>query len=367
MKGVTLQYEGISLVDKETILSEGGRLQEYRKILAEVLSNRDYEKDEASLLLPDADLGVIDAALDSYKSDSIKYVVVVGIGGSSLGTEGLYRALLGDSYTTGPGAPKMLFLDTIDSRHTANILAQIEHNVKDKDEIVINLISKSGGTTETIVNFEVLFRELSEHIGDITSRTIVTTGEGSELWEQAHKKGMLVLPIPKKVGGRYSVFSAVGLFPLGLCGVNIKELLSGAKDARDMCLIDKVEDNPAMIRAALHYIKSLEGMSIHNSFFFNPELEYVGKWYRQLMGEGIGKEKDNNGKVVRNGITPLVSIGSTDLHSVAQLYLGGPRDKMTTFIYAKTFNEGLRVPDNKVFNLLPRLEGKGLTDVMNAI
>jgi len=109
------------------------------------------------------------------------------------------------------------------------------------------------------------------------------------------------------------------------------------------------------------------GFTINDNFFFHPELESVGKWYRQLMGESVGKEQSLTGEVVHAGITPTVSLGSTDLHSVGQLYLGGPKDKLTTFVSSKQ-TASLSVPDERVFpNLVPMITGRSAADIMAAI
>ena len=170
------------------------------------------------------------------------------------------------------------------------------------------------------------------------------------------------------IGGRFSVFSAVGLFPLAVAGFDIDQLLAGIQDMRDQCLEDDVDANPALASAVLQYLQHRRGLRIHNTFFFNPELELVGKWYRQLMGESLGKETNLAGATVQEGITPIISIGSTDLHSMAQLYLAGPRDKFTTFIYCAAGDKEIQVPTDRVFTgITEAVTGKSLIQVMNAI
>jgi glucose-6-phosphate isomerase len=170
------------------------------------------------------------------------------------------------------------------------------------------------------------------------------------------------------VGGRYSVFSAVGLFPLMLAGIDTEKLLKGARVMHDRCIKKDVSENPALASAALVYLHSQKGVSISNTFFFNPYLESVGKWYRQLMGESIGKKYSIEGKEVNAGITPIVSVGSTDLHSMVQLYLGGPKNKFTTFVYAPGNSKEIVVPKDLVFpSLAEGLPGKELSEIMSAI
>ena len=177
---------------------------------------------------------------------------------------------------------------------------------------------------------------------------------------QATEKNIDVLFMPDQVGGRYSVFSAVGLFPLALASFNIEKLRSGAANMRDICgKRSSAEDNPAMISASILYLLSLQGKNINDNFIFLPQLESLGKWYRQLMGESIGK--------MGKGITPTVSMGSVDLHSVAQLYLDGPNDKITTFITGTQALEDAQVPGELSYNIVPAIRGKKIFDIMQAI
>jgi glucose-6-phosphate isomerase len=113
---------------------------------------------------------------------------------------------------------------------------------------------------------------------------------------------------------------------------------------------------------------SQNGHNIHDLFLFSNDLESIGKWYRQLMGESIGKEYDAQGKQVFNGMTPTVSIGSTDLHSMAQLYLGGPYDKYTTFVRLQKNNHTVRVPRIAAYSkLVDTIQGRPMDEIMNAI
>jgi glucose-6-phosphate isomerase len=172
------------------------------------------------------------------------------------------------------------------------------------------------------------------------------------------------LPVPKEVGGRFSVFSAVGLFPLTLAGFDTEQLLLGARDALASSL---QKENHALRLAESIYLAHKGGASILNFFFFNPELESLGKWARQLYAESLGKEKDKGGKVVRAGLTPIVSIGSTDLHSMAQLYFGGPHDKMTLFVHVAERSR-LHVPEKGLFvDVIPVIKNKSPEAIMKAI
>jgi len=287
-------------------------LSNYQKRLAEVASAKNYDFDESSINLPfDDELEKrVREAVQAKRTNSLKYIVVIGIGGSNLGTRAIYEAIRG---ATTEVFPRILFADTVSSTLFSNIVALLQAT-KSREEFCINVISKSGTTTETIALFEALMSRL----GDVSDRIVATTDEGSRLWNTAKEKNIAALAIPAKVGGRYSVLSAVGLFPLALAGIDTEKLREGARSS-------VVENKNAIVSAALIFRHMQNKISILNEFYFAPELESMGKWYRQLVGESLGKRHDM-------GITPIVSIGSTDLHSMAQLYFGGPRDKFTNLV-----------------------------------
>jgi glucose-6-phosphate isomerase len=261
-----------------------------------------------------------------------------------------------------------LYADTVDSDLINEIIKIIESVLKKGENIIINGVSKSGGTTETIANFEILVEMLKKYKKDYEKYVIVTSDKNSKYWKYAREKGFDLLEIPKKVGGRYSVFSSVGLFPLGLLGVDIDLLLKGAYDMKSRCLDNNLLKNPAVISSTLHYLHYKKGKNIHDLFLVGNDLESVGKWYRQLMGESIGKEFNKKEKRVFEGITPTISLVSVDLHSMAQIYLGGPYDKFTTFVNVKQNNSEVVIPNiDEYSKLVDVIQGKKLKQVMDAI
>lgn len=337
------------------------KLQDYHSHLQRVVSSGTYDLKEGSLNLP-SDVQLLKTVHDLVQekiTNNLKYIVVIGIGGSNLGTKAIYDALCGYyDLLEGSRFPKMIFLDTQDP----DVLTKVCHlinNLTSKDQIIINAISKSGGTTETMANLEVLHATLSNKFGAVSDRFVITTNNGSKMHNKAQDLSMKSLTIPETVGGRYSVFSAVGIFPLLCAGIDVEKLRNGAEKMREICVNSSVKKSPAAQSAALLYHHSLEGKTINDNFMFLPQLESLGKWYRQLMGESIGKD----GK----GITPTVSIGSTDLHSVGQLYLGGPKDKITTFVYDEYENKEMNVPEEMIFDLVPAIKGKSISNIMQAI
>jgi glucose-6-phosphate isomerase len=283
-----------------------------------------YETPESFINLPknETTLKAVMALKEKLVTPNLKYIINIGIGGSYLGTKAIYDAFHGFFDVTEPSRfPKMLFIDTIDTDvlHKTKTLL----NALDPSEVLIVTVSKSGTTLESLINLEILTEDLTKYM----DRLVVITKEHSPLWEETCKHNFPCLGIPEKISGRYSVLSAVGLVPLALAGLNVVDLLIGAA---------KADLESAVLSASLLYIAYQSGLTIHPTFLFQVELESLGKWYRQLAAESLGKE----GK----GVTPTVAIGSTDLHSMVQLYLGGPRDKFFTFVSTQKENYEVKIP-----------------------
>jgi len=325
-----------------------------------------YADSYASVLLPfDKNyLTQIKALVKKKQALNPGYIVVIGIGGSNLGTIAVQEAVLGRLYNQLSPKTKILYADTCDPVSVSNILEIITPALKRKSNVLLNVITKSGTTAETIANFKVLLSTLKKYKKDYKKYVVVITDSYSRLWQSA-KDDFDILDIPGNVGGRYSVFSAVGIFPLAMLGIDIDGLLSGARNAFKVCTSHNIKNNPAALSAIVQYLHYSSGKNVSDLFLFSPELESVGRWYRQLMGESIGKERNLRGKKVNVGITPTYSIGSTDLHSVAQLYLAGPYDKLTTFVSVKTQKTDLNSPNDAIY--LEMLKNKSFSFIMNAI
>ena len=229
VKDIEFSFED-AIVPQHVISETAERLRPEIKNMATAISEG-YESDLASLFLPDDRLmlGKVRQVIGENLQLKPVYLVVIGIGGSNLGTIGVQEAVLGKLYNQLTAATKVLYADTVDSDNINNIITLVKPVLERGDNIVLNVISKSGATTETIANAEVLIDLLRRHKKDYKNCITVTSDKDSELWNIAVKEGIKVIEIPKKVGGRYSVFSPVGLFPLGLLGLDIEQLLDGAK------------------------------------------------------------------------------------------------------------------------------------------
>ncbi|MCX7997027.1 MAG: hypothetical protein N2691_04750 [Patescibacteria group bacterium] len=364
-------YTDTALLPETMITATAQKLLPYVSHLQSVIDAGTYDAAESSINLP-SDTGILKKVKDLKEKvcpARPKYVINIGIGGSNLGTKAIYDAFFG-AYDMleeeRESASRMIFVDTCEEAFLAKLVTFIG-KLQKKEDVVINAISKSGGTTETIANLEIVLAAMDKRFPGSLDRIVITTDEGSALWDIAHKKGVYVLTLPKQVGGRFSVLSAVGLFPLEACGINTAAILEAAVAMRTRCVSPDPAQNPALVSAAILYLHYRNGKNINDNFFFLPQLESLGKWYRQLMGESIGKDTDLDGRKVHTGITPTVSLGSTDLHSVGQLYLGGPRDKITTFVSAATSRYEARLPETLQFPLVDLIAGKRASQIMDAI
>ena len=368
MKHLSFEWQK-SLVSQDAITALGTQLQpECERIRA--AWGAGYKTDYASLSLSsDADLlRTVKEVIDEKRNFAPRIIVVIGIGGSSLGARAVYEVLsYGKTHNEVHRAPHCLFITTVDSGYTNSVYRRCEDVLANGQDILVTVISKSGTTTETIANAQIFLKLLADHNKSYKDYVVVITNEDSPLCKTARQHEMTCLFVPKLVGGRFSVFSAVGLFPLGMLGIDIEALLAGAHSMKDICSDANIMNNPAALSAAILYAQYQKGYVIHDTFLFSLALHGLGSWYRQLMGESIGKERDRQGKRVNVGITPTVSVGSDDLHSVAQLYLGGPHNRITTFVSVPQ-KKSIEVPSNTPFDsLVPMIQGKSFATIMSAI
>jgi glucose-6-phosphate isomerase len=271
-------------------------------------------------------------------------VVVVGIGGSNLGTQAVYEALRGGLQAETPAA---YWADTLDNDALVALKQCLEDLWKTGKTVLLVVISKSGTTLETSLNAAALFELLKKHRpNDYARYLICITGHNSPLWQTGKTLGCATLEIPRAVEGRYSVFSAVGLVPLGLLGIDIDQFCAGARDAAasDVALDDH---NYAALGASILASWNDAGYVVHNLFVFDAAYEALGKWHRQLLAESLGKRLDCAGNVVERGLLPIVSLGTVDLHSMVQFYLGGPRTVGTTFVTVAPQQPTQRIAHNE--------------------
>ena len=260
-------------------------------------------------------------------------VVVLGIGGSALGNRALHHALNGPFHDLDPpaGQPRLYVLDNVDPEFMAEFLEHI-----DLRSTLFNVISKSGGTAETMSQFLLLRERLIAALGEDAHKehmVLTTDAEKGVLREIVSREGYRSFIVPDGVGGRFSVLSPVGLLSAALVGIDVPELIAGAAEMDQRCRSTVLEENPALLHAGLqHLLHNTKGLPIAVSFVYSQRLAYVGDWYAQLLGESIGKRLSNSGEEVFVGPTPVRAIGVTDQHSQVQLYVEGPYDKWFTLM-----------------------------------
>lgn len=330
-----------------------------------------YQSVYASINLPSDRqlLDCVDQLVHQKKALQPSILVVIGIGGSNLGTVAIHNALNGILYNEQALLPKVYFLETVESDYTYTVLKLIKNALMRKETVLVNVVTKSGTTTETVANFLLVLELIKKyHPQEYAQYVVVTTNYQSKLWHIAQQEQFACLEIPDMVGGRYSVFSAVGLFPLGILGIDTHALVQGAHDMVHVAIGHELLTNPAAVSACIKYMYYQQGVRVNDFFAFSQGLEGVGVWYRQLMGESLGKTTLVQGSTVHVGLTPTVSVGTTDLHSVGQLYLGGPRDRLITFLSVDHAHHTCTVPTDPLYaQLVPHVQGQTFNTLMHAM
>lgn len=284
------------------------------------------------------------------KSVVQKNIVVIGIGGSTLGTYAIYKFL---KYSKNL-SKKLYFLETTDPIDIRSKLENIE-----LDDTLFVVISKSGTTIETIS----IFKYINSLIKCDKKNTLVITESDSKLSGYAKANGITSFDIPKNVGGRFSVFSAVGLVPLAIVGVDIDQLLSGAKEMHDS-FFNKTQTYERVLKKARFFVEYKNSFNINVVFSYSSRLEGFNKWYIQLWGESLGKIDINS---TRQGLTPIGIIGPIDQHSFLQLIVEGRRDKTVTVIKVEDFDSNLKIPSVKLEGLeeLDYIDGIEFSSLIN--
>ncbi|WP_072681774.1 glucose-6-phosphate isomerase [Arcobacter sp. LA11] len=263
-----------------------------------------------------------------------KHIAIIGIGGSTLGTFAIYNFLIrSNNYDK-----KLHFFESTDP---IDINSRIEK--LDLNNTLFIIVSKSGTTIETISVFKYLYSKTKID----KSNCITITETDSKLNTFAKANEMKSFEIPKNVGGRFSVFSNVGLVPLAIIGVDIDELLLGCKDIYKEFFEQENLYKELMTKA--RFMSELKHKFNNNIVFsYASELEGFNKWYVQLWGESLGKIDNDN---TNQGLTPIGLLGPVDQHSFLQLIVEGKRDKTVTFIKIKNFLDNSKIPDVKLKGL----------------
>ena len=292
-------------------------------------------------------------------------VVVLGIGGSALGTLALQQALLKPHWNELNDEqrdyfPRLYVLDNVDPSTIGPLLERL-----DMRRTLFNVVSKSGTTGETMAQFLIVYEKLRAAFGDdpdaVRRHLLFTTDpEKGVLRELAARENVPTLPIPPDVGGRFSVLSAVGLLPAALVGIDVEALLDGAAAMDERCRTDDVARNPAGVFACLQHAADSELKApIHVMLSYSDRLYLTADWFRQLWAESLGK--DNRGP------TPVKALGATDQHSQVQLYMEGPFDKTITILSVGDRGDDVTIPkEYPDVSALSYLGGHTLGELLNA-
>lgn len=381
-----LQYD-YSFMMADYVGGHGATVQEVDEVGSklEAIAKKLQEQKPSFTKLPhDTETVKIVEELAKKTQEQFENLIVVGIGGSDLGARAVISALKSPYYNfeANRGGMRVFFLGgNTDPQEIAYVLAMV-----DLKKTAINVISKSGDTIEPMSAFLLLRDLLIKEVGhENHAKHVIATTDSSKgtMREIVNQNGYQSLAVPDDVGGRFSVLSTVGLFPIACAGVDIGRLLAGARGmdeeinrANTVILngAKRSEESPnasvqpmgsfasprstqddsetqgrtlniAQIYAALHYFgMTKRDQKIHVVMPYAEHLRQFGFWYRQLWAESLGKKENLAGATVFRGSTPIAALGSTDQHSQMQLYNEGPFDKLITFIRVEKFDENYEVP-----------------------
>ncbi len=322
---------------------DAGRLASYRGFAARVHADIGARRKAGALPfhdLPRQDL----AGIERYAAErrgSFDDLVVLGIGGSSLGLLAVNAALRTPFPRLEP-SPRLSVLDNIDPVRVAALLGAL-----DPRRTLVNVITKSGDTAETMSCFLVLRQWLVDALGAAGARErLVVTTDASKgaLRKIATDEALAAFTVPDGVGGRFSVLTPVGLLPAALLGIDIRGLLAGAASMDRRLASPELMENPALLGAALHHLAYQDGRRISVMFAYADQLYLLADWYRQLWAESLGKRRRLDGTERPVGPTPVKALGVTDQHSQVQLYRDGPDDKVYTFLGVERFSASVPIP-----------------------
>ncbi|MCC8194772.1 MAG: glucose-6-phosphate isomerase [Deltaproteobacteria bacterium] len=285
-----------------------------------------------------------------------KHMLVLGIGGSALGARALQKAFAPGQDRPDHAGPWLWIADNVD----ADTVTALFDTLPPKETALV-VISKSGGTIETLAQYFLARAWLQKALGEGWKKQVVmvTDEKAGFLREEADREGIASLPVPDYLGGRYSVFSAVGMLPAAFLGVNWRALLDGASSVFAPLLKDMntLAAHPAWKLALWNRMLMDKGYSQLIFFSYIPLWSCLGSWFAQLWAESLGKE----GK----GSMPFPAVGVTDQHSVNQMFLDGPRDKGCLFVHCPSLDKGPAF-GNDVPEKWAWLKGRRFGDLLEA-
>ncbi len=349
---------GLTLDDFEALIPQGHEI-----LTALRQKANDHSLEFYNLPFSEEQLDEIEKYAELARKRFDSYVHL-GIGGSALGPIALHTSLAGSYYNLSDKKPKMFFPDNVDPDWLHELLQHI-----DVSKTLFHVVSKSGSTAETAAQMLYFVHHITEMMGESFYKNLLFTTDPVEglLNRIAREYPIKCFRIPPGVGGRFSVLTPVGLLSAALAGINIREILRGAREMARLCDTDNLMENPAYIYAVIHYLYMHRQKNISVMMAYSNRLRDLADWYRQLWAESLGKRFNTNGERVEVGQTPVKAVGATDQHSQVQLYVEGPNDKVITFLQVENFEEN--TPLKNHFTYIPEfdyLDGKTLAELLNS-
>ncbi len=363
------------VIGNENGLNIAEEFENYKEKIAQIISDLYSKKDTAGAGLQWMNLGYSKetswyvkeyASLIENRFDNI---LVLGIGGSALGGLAVTHALLKPywnmlSKEERNGYPRIFFLDNIDPDEMNGLL-----NVLDLKKTLVNVITKSGDTTETMAQYMVIKDRLEKELDDDYRKNIIVTTDIKTgiLRQISEQEGYKTFVVPDDVGGRFSVFTAVGLLPFTLTGIDIDEITKGIRDIDDSLQNTNIYENISAQNALVHYLMDTKlGKNITVMMPYSQRLKYIGDWFVQLWAESLGKNKKLDGTELCTGSTPVKAVGATDQHAQMQLFNEGPNNKLINFIRVGEYETKLDIPRIFEYTGIGYLGGKTMNDLINA-
>ena len=350
MGDITLTFAGGRTGLTQEALEQ--RLQAAAPLLAEVLAGEEQYQDNLGWFSVDEAAGPerVDFLLEQaarVRADADAFVVI-GIGGSNQAARAVVKALRPEN------GPAILWAgNTISACETARLLKELDGY----QSVYIDCIAKNFETLEPGISFRVLRRYLEQRYGqaEAAKRIFATGTPGSTLHQLCIDNGYTFLTFPERIGGRYSVGSDVGLFPMAVAGVDVKALVQGMRDMRDELHAAPAGENLALRYACLRKWMLEQGLSLEMLAFFEPRLDYFAKWWIQLFAESEGKDG--------TGLYPVVSSNSEDLHSIGQFIQQGSPILFETFVTVRARDASVVLPATDKKDYFDYLTGRDFWDI----
>ena len=350
MGDITLTFAGGRTGLTEEVLDR--RVQAAAPLLAEVLAGEEQYQDNLGWFSVDEAAGPerVDFLLEQaarVRADADAFVVI-GIGGSNQAARAVVKALRPEN------GPAILWAgNTISACETARLLKELDGY----RSVYIDCIAKNFETLEPGISFRVLRRYLEQRYGqaEAAKRIFATGTPGSTLHQLCIDNGYTFLTFPERIGGRYSVGSDVGLFPMAVAGVDVKALVQGMRDMRDQLRAAPAGENLALRYACLRKWMLEQGLSLEMLAFFEPRLDYFAKWWIQLFAESEGKDG--------TGLYPVVSSNSEDLHSIGQFIQQGSPILFETFVTVRARDASVVLPATDKKDYFDYLTGRDFWDI----